>query len=144
MASFNKCILLGNLTRDIELRYTAKGTAVVKFTLALNHKYEANGEKREEVSFVDVESWGKQAEVLAQYIKKGNPLLVEGRLKQESWEDKQSGQKKTKLKVVLESFTFIGSGNGQRQASEPQKRAEAPQPDAPGDAPPPDDSDVPF
>src|SRR5579859_1743827 len=113
MASFNKVILAGNLTRDPELRYTPKGTAVARITLAVNRTYTAGegGEKKEEVSFVDVDVWGRQAEVISQYMKKGRPLLVEGRLKQDTWEDKNTKQKQSKLKVVLESFSFLDSGN---------------------------------
>ena len=110
MANFNKVILAGNLTRDPELRYTPKGTAVARITLAINRTYgggEGGGEKKEEVSFVDVDVWGRQAEVISQYMKKGRPLLVEGRLKQDTWEDKNTKQKQSKLKVVLESFSFI-------------------------------------
>src|SRR6202167_26106 len=101
MASFNKVILAGNLTRDPELRYTPKGTAVAQFTLAINRTWKSEtGESKEEVSFIDVEAWGRQGEVIAQYMRKGRPLLVEGRLKQDSWEDKTTHQKKSKLKVV--------------------------------------------
>src|SRR6266700_1217234 len=118
MASFNKVILAGNLTRDPELRYTPKGTAVAKIGMAINRvwKNEA-GESKEEVTFVDVEAWGRQAEVIAQYMKKGRPFLVEGRLKLDQWEDKNTHQKQSKLKVVLESFSFIDSGRGDAAAS---------------------------
>src|SRR6267154_232846 len=113
MASFNKVIIAGNLTRDPELRYTPKGTAVARITLAVNRTWKSeSGENKEEVSFVDVDIWGRQAEVIGQYMKKGRPLLVEGRLKQDSWEDKNTKQKQTKLKVVLESFSFIDSNRG--------------------------------
>jgi single-strand DNA-binding protein len=112
MASFNKVILAGNLTRDPELRYTPKGTAVARITLAVNRTYTVEGEKKEEVSFVDVDVWGRQAEVISQYMKKGRPLLVEGRLKQDTWEDKNTKQKQSKLKVVLEGFSFIDSNRG--------------------------------
>src|SRR5271163_94030 len=112
MASFNKVILAGNLTRDPELRYTPKGTAVAQITLAVNRTWKSEtGESKEEVSFVDVDVWGRQAEVIAQYMRKGRPLLVEGRLKQDTWEDKNTKQKQSKLKVVLESFSFLDSGN---------------------------------
>src|ERR1700709_2121637 len=104
MANFNKVIIAGNLTRDPELRYTPKGTAVPRITLAVNRTYSTEtGEKKEEVTFVDVDVWGRQAEVIGQYMKKGRPLLVEGRLKLDSWEDKNTKQKQSKLKVVLES-----------------------------------------
>jgi single-strand DNA-binding protein len=159
MASFNKVILAGNLTRDPELRYTPKGTAVVRITLAVNRNYTTDsGEKKEEVSFVDVDAWGRQAEVIAQYMKKGRPLLVEGRLKQDSWEDKNTHQKQSKLKVVLEGFTFIdsnrpeGAGTPSEPARPPRPAASAaPQPTAAPATDPatpeteaPEQDDVPF
>lgn len=147
MASFNKVILAGNLTRDPELRYTPKGTAVARLTLAVNRTYSSEGgEKKEEVSFVDIDAWGRQAEVIAQYMKKGRPLLVEGRLKQDTWEDKNTKQKQSKLKVVLETFSFIDSNRGDGGGSPTPQRATAaaPAPEtAEGDAPPESD-DVPF
>src|SRR3974390_1631248 len=110
MASFNRVILAGNLTRDPELRYTPKGTAIARIGLAINRTWKNEaGETKEEVTFVDVDAFGRQAEVIAQYMKKGKPLLVEGRLKLDQWEDKNTKQKQSKLKVVLESFTFIDS-----------------------------------
>ena len=113
MASFNKVILAGNLTRDPELRYTPKGTAVARFTLAVNRVWRTEtGENKEEVSFIDVDAFGRQAENIGKYMKKGRPLLVEGRLKQDTWEDKTTQQKRTKLMVVLESFSFIDSNRG--------------------------------
>src|SRR3954447_11737954 len=113
MASFNKVILAGNLTRDPELRYTPKGTAVAKIGMAMNRVWKSEtGENKEEVTFVDVEAWGRQAEVIGQYLKKGRPLLVEGRLRLDTWEDKNTHQKVSKLKVVLESFSFLDSGGG--------------------------------
>jgi single-strand DNA-binding protein len=147
MASFNKVILAGNLTRDPELRYTPKGTAVARITLAVNRTYTSGegGEKKEEVSFVDVDVWGRQAEVISQYMKKGRPLLVEGRLKQDTWEDKNTKQKQSKLKVVLESFSFLDSGNrgGDGASSARTPSAATPQAESP-DAEPPQDDDVPF
>lgn len=146
MASFNKVILAGNLTRDPELRYTPKGTAVARITLAVNRSYAGeDGTRKEEVSFVDVDVWGKQAETLSKYMKKGRPLLVEGRLKQDTWEDKNTHQKQSKLKVVLESFSFIDSNRGDAGAPAAAPRAEAPA--ASGDSAesePPSDDDVPF
>jgi single-strand DNA-binding protein len=147
MASFNKVILAGNLTRDPELRYTPKGTAVARITLAVNRVFGGeDGQKKEEVSFIDVEVWGRQAEVIGQYMKKGRPLLVEGRLKLDSWEDKNTKQKMSKLKVVLESFSFIDSNRGDaeggpRPAARPAPAA--PAEPLPGDVPPESD-DVPF
>ncbi len=157
MANFNKVILAGNLTRDPELRYTPKGTAVAKLGLALNRNWTTEtGERREEVTFVDVDAFGKQAEVIAQYLRKGRSLLVEGRLKLDSWDDKQTGQKKSKLGVVLESFSFLDSGNRTEGGapSAPAAPSSAPRPARPApsappaapesDGPPPDDDDVPF
>lgn len=113
MASFNKVIIAGNLTRDPELRYTPKGTAIARFTLAVNRVWKTEtGETKEEVSFIDVDAFGRQAENIGKYMKKGRPLLVEGRLRQDSWEDKTTQQKRSKLMVVLESFSFIDSGRG--------------------------------
>jgi single-strand DNA-binding protein len=115
MASFNKVILMGNLTRDPELRYTSKGTAIAKIALAVNRVWRTeSGEQKEEVTYVDVDAFGRQAETIGQYLKKGRPVLVEGRLKLDTWDDKQSGQKKSKLGVVLETFQFVGSAPGQQ------------------------------
>ena len=157
MASFNKVILAGNLTRDPELRYTPKGTAVAKLGIAVNRNWTTEtGEKREEVTFVDVDAFGKQAEVISQYLRKGRSILVEGRLKLDSWDDKQTGQNKSKLGVVLESFSFLDSGNraeggapATSPSSAPVSRPTRPAPSAPSsapesDGPPPDDDDVPF
>lgn len=110
MPNLNKVMLIGNLTRDIELRVMPKGTAVGQFGLAINRKFKTeSGEQREEVVFVDVECWGKTAEVLAKYVTKGMPLYVEGRLKLDQWEDKTTKEKKSRMKVVLEQFQFLGS-----------------------------------
>ena len=126
MASFNKVILMGNLTRDPELRYTPKGTAVARIGLAVNRVWKTEtGETREEVTFVDIDAFGRQAETISQYLKKGNPILVEGRLHLHTWEDKQTNQKQSKLRVDLESFKFVGPAN--REGGEAQRaRASAP------------------
>ncbi|HXG46869.1 MAG TPA: single-stranded DNA-binding protein [Methylomirabilota bacterium] len=146
MASFNKVILAGNLTRDPELRYTPNGKAVAKLGLAINRTWTSEtGERREEVTFVDVDAFGRQAEVIAQYMRKGRPLLVEGRLKLDQWDDKQTGQKRSRLGVVLESFSFLDSNRaGEAPGSAPAEPARRAAP-APADAegPPPED-DVPF
>jgi single-strand DNA-binding protein len=113
MANFNKVILAGNLTRDPELRYTPKGTAVARLGIAINRKWKSEtGELKEEVTFVDVDAFGKTAETIGQYLKKGRPILIEGRLRYETWEDKQTKQKKSKLGVVMETFQFLDSGGG--------------------------------
>jgi len=111
MANFNKVYLIGNLTRDPELRVTPKGTAICQFGLAVNRQFkDESGALRDETTFVDIEAWGKQGETISKYCTKGRPLFVEGRLKFDQWEDKTSGQKRSKLKVVLEGFQFLGSG----------------------------------
>ena len=113
MANLNKVMLMGNLTRDPEVRYTPKGTAVAELGLAINRVFTAeNGEKREETTFVDVTFWGRTAEIAAEYLKKGRPVFIEGRLQLDSWEDKQTGQKRNKLKVVGENMQFLGSRGG--------------------------------
>src|SRR6476620_1646596 len=113
MASYNKVFLLGNLTRDPEVRYTPKGSAVADLGIAVNRQYTLdNGEKREEVTFVDVTLWGRQAEVAGEYLKKGRSVFIEGRLQLDTWDDKQSGQKRSKLKVVGEGLQLIGSRPG--------------------------------
>src|ERR1700684_365244 len=141
MANFNKVILAGNLTRDPELRYTPKGMAIAKIGLAVNRTWKNEaGETKEEVTFIDIDAFGRQAETLAQYLKKGSPLMVEGRLKLDQWDDKQTGQKRSRLGVVLEGFQFLGGGNrgaegatpGPRPAAAP--KSETPAPD--GEAPP--------
>ncbi len=109
MASLNKVMLIGNLTRDPEVRYTPKGTAVAELGIAVNRRYTAeNGEKREETTFVDVTLWGRTAELAGQYLKKGRSVYIEGRLQLDSWDDKQTGQKRTKLRVVGEEMQFLG------------------------------------
>ena len=113
MANFNRVILLGNLTRDVEMRYTQGGTAIGKFGMAINRKYGSqSGEMKETTCFVDCTAWGKQAELLSQYLSKGSPVFVEGRLEYSSWEDKNGGGKRNKLEVVVENFQFVGGGQG--------------------------------
>jgi single-strand DNA-binding protein len=152
MASFNRVILIGNLTRDPELRTTNKGTAICQFGLAINRQFkDESGQSRDETTFVDIEAWGRQGETIAKYCTKGRPLFVEGRLKLDSWEDKQSGQKRSKLKVVLEGFQFLGGG--QREGGEQGGGSPASQNDRLGQPPPARsattpaenlDEDVPF
>lgn len=124
MSSLNKVILWGNLTRDIELRAVgSSGQQIARIGLALNRNYTTQGgEKREEVTFVDCEAWGKTAEVMAKYLSKGRPVLVEGRLKLDQWDDKDTGKKQSKLKVVIDSFHFVdskGGGDQQQPATRP-------------------------
>jgi single-strand DNA-binding protein len=138
MANLNKVLLLGNVTRDPEVRYTPKGSAVCDLGIAVNRAYTTDsGEKREEVTFVDVTLWGRTAEVASEYLKKGRPVFIEGRLQMDSWDDKQTGQKRTRLRVVAENMQLLGgrppgggetSGEG-RQTSAPPKSSAAPDPD---------------
>ena len=124
MPSYNKVIIAGHLTRDPETRYTPNGKAVTQISLALNRSYKTeSGEAREEVAFVDVTFWGKTAENVAQYMKKGSALLVEGRLKTDEWQDKQTGAKRTRLVVTGELAQFLG-GKGGSDKAEPQRQAE--------------------
>src|SRR6476661_4607510 len=113
MASFNKVILLGNLTRDPQLKYLPSQTAVAEFGIAANRKFRTQqGEDREEVTFVDCTAFGKTGELINQYFTKGKPIFIDGRLKYDSWEDKQGGGKRSKLTVVVENFQFIGGRDG--------------------------------
>jgi single-strand DNA-binding protein len=152
MANFNKVMLMGNLTRDPEVRYTPKGTAVAEIGLAVNRIYSGeNNEKREETTFVDVTLWGRTAEVAGEYLKKGRPVFIEGRLQLDSWEDKQSGQKRNKLRVVAEGMQLIGSrggsgsSEGDEAASSSRSSGSRTTP-PPKNAPPaaPDDDEIPF
>lgn len=156
MASFNKVILMGNLTRDPELRYTPKGMAIAKFGIAVNRVWTNEaGEKKEEVTFVDVDVFGRTAENVGQYMRKGRPILVEGRLKLDQWDDKQTGQKRSRLGVVAETVQFLGGapgGGGEGGAPAPAAAPRAQRP-APAAAPageplegdgPPESDDVPF
>ncbi|MDR2776557.1 MAG: single-stranded DNA-binding protein [Puniceicoccales bacterium] len=109
MASFNKVILMGNLTRDPELRVTQQGMSICKFAVAVSRQTKlVDGTMKEETAFVDVDAFGKQAEVIGKYFIKGRPILLEGRLRLDQWES-QSGEKRSKLGVVLENFQFVGS-----------------------------------
>lgn len=112
MSEFNKVILIGRLTKDPELRYTPSGSAVAQLRLAVNHTYRSKEEKKEEVLYIDVNVFGRSAETVKQYLSKGREILVEGRLQQNDWTDKTSGQKRTTYRVVADRFNFIGSGRG--------------------------------
>lgn len=113
MASLNKVMLIGNLTRDPEIKYTPKGTAIADIGLAVNRNYTTeSGEKREEVTFIDVTLWGRTAEIVGEYCKKGRPIFIEGRLQLDQWDDKQTGQKRSKLKVVADNIQLLGGREG--------------------------------
>jgi len=154
MASFNKVILLGNLTRDPEVRYTPKGSAVCDLGIAVNRVYTTDsGEKREEVTYVDVVLWSRLAEIAGEYLKKGRPIFIEGRLQLDTWDDKQSGQKRSKLRVIGETMQLLGSrpgggavpaeaGDEDRQARSGGKPSAPPAKSAaPAE---PDDDEIPF
>src|SRR5947207_8234709 len=148
MASFNKIILMGNLTRDPELRYTPKGTAVAKLGLAVNRTWKTEtGETKEDVLFIDVEAFSRQAETVGQYLKKGSPILVEGRLRMDTWDDKQTNQKRSKILVTAENVRFFGAGQP-RQGGAPETARNRPPATAAAPASEPADEqpsdDVPF
>ena len=126
MAYLNKVFLIGNLTRDPELRVTPKGTAICQFGIAVNRQFkDESGATRDETTFVDIEAWGKQGELVSKYLTKGSLAMVEGRLKLDQWEDKQSGQKRQKLGVVCERVLFLGGDGGEQR--QPAARSAAPQ-----------------
>lgn len=134
MANVNKVMLLGNITRDLEVRYTPKGTAVCDLGMAVNRiRTGDNGERIEEVTYVDVTLWGRQAELAGQYLSKGRSVFIEGRLQLDQWDDKQTGQKRSRLRVVGENMQFIG-GQGQGgggSSNAPSQAAQAPQQSSP-------------
>lgn len=150
MANYNKVFLMGNLTRDVELRSIAGGQQVAEIGLAVNRRYRTKeGEDKEETTFVDCEAWGRTAEVMKQYLSKGRPVFIEGRLKLDQWTDKDGG-KRSKMRVVIENFQFIGSpagGEGGRSShsgsgsSSGASRPSAPVPDSHA---PTGDEDIPF
>ena len=147
MASFNKVILLGNLTRDPEVRYTPKGSAVCDLGVAVNRQYTLDsGEKREEVTFVDVVLWSRLAEIAGEYLKKGRPIFIEGRLQLDTWDDKQTGQKRSKLRVIGETMQLLGgrppgAGGGSEGG---ESRSSKPAPPPKSGAVEPDDDEIPF
>jgi len=165
MANFNRVFLMGNLTRDIELKYTPANLAIAKIGLAVNRRYTtADGEAREETTFVDCDAFGKTAETMSKYLAKGRPVFIEGRLKLDQWEDKE-GNKRSKMAVVVEGFQFIdskpGGGGGNsgahsgggesyseprasRPASSSSRPSNAPRPQPQSEAPPMGDDDIPF
>jgi single-strand DNA-binding protein len=134
MPSFSSVIVMGHLVRDPELRYTPEGAAVSNFTVAVNHRFtRKDGEKGEEVAFVDVTAWNRQAETCAEYLKKGKAVLVSGRLAQDNWEDKETGKKRTKLRVVAGSVQFLGGGSKDEESTTEETLPE----EAPASAPVP-------
>ena len=155
MANLNKVMLIGNLTRDPELRVTPKGTAICTFSIAVNRKFkDDSGGEREEVTYVDIEAWGKSGENISKYCTKGRPLFVEGRLRLDQWEDKTTKEKRSRMKVVLENFQFLGGGRaeggapgaegGEAPRTYAPRAGAAPKPAAPAAPQENLDEDVPF
>jgi len=165
MANVNKVMLLGNITRDLEVRYTPKGTAVCDLGMAVNRiRTGDNGERIEEVTYVDVTLWGRQAELAGQYLSKGRSVFIEGRLQLDQWDDKQTGQKRSRLRVVGENMQFIGGGGqggggNQGGGGAPAQQSGPPQQQPEQSSPPPqsnqggaaaadsfdnDDDDIPY
>ena len=144
MPNLNKVMLMGNLTRDPELRHTPSNVPVCNFGIATNHTWnDANGQEQNEVTFVDVAAWGKRGEVINQYLSKGDPIFIEGRLKLEQWTD-DSGNKRSKISVVADRFEFIkqrGDNNGQQPANNQAQANTAPVKQAEFEI---DDDDIPF
>ncbi len=153
MKGFNKVILMGNLTRDPETRTTPSGQTVTQFGLAVNRTWKgSDGQQQEAVSFIDCVAWGKAGEIIAQYLGKGRAVLVSGRLDQRSWEDKETGGKRSKVEVVVEDFNFVDSGQGGGSngggsfdgGSKPAAKKSQPAPAEDIDDQPIDLSDIPF
>ena len=149
MASLNKVMLIGNVTRDPEVKFTPKGSAVADLGLAVNRVYTNQaGEKSEEVTYIDVELWGRLAEIAGEYAKKGRSIFIEGRLRLDSWEDKQSGQKRNRLKVVGEGLQLLGSRPGGSSVADDEGEASGIKPARPtparSAASEPTDDDIPF
>jgi single-strand DNA-binding protein len=124
MANLNKVQLMGNLTRDPELRHTPRGTAVAEISIAINRSWRNDaGEKQEDTTFVDVTFWGKTAELAQKYLAKGRGIYIEGRLQLDTWEDKESGKKRSKLKIVGETLQFLPDGKGGDRQATPARSA---------------------
>ncbi len=118
--SVNKVFLMGNLTRDVELKHTPSDQSVATIGIAVNRRYRTrDGEDRDETTFVDCEAWGRTAEVMSQYLSKGRPVFIEGRLKLDQWEDRETGKNRSKLKVVIENFQFVDSPGGGGRSAKP-------------------------
>lgn len=147
---FNKVILMGNLTRDPETRTTPSGQSVTNFSVAVSRNWKGqDGQLQEQTSFINCVAWARTGETIAQYLTKGSPILVSGRLDQRSWEDKESGQKRSAVEVVVEDFNFVGGGRSSdnnasaEPAAKPAKKA-AKEDVAPDDIEEIDLSDIPF
>lgn len=143
MPAFNKVIIAGNLTRDIELKYTPSGTAVTTLGIAINSKFKGkDGQWQDKTVFVDVDAWAQKAEVIAQYFTKGDPILIEGELALDTWDDQASGKKRSKLKVTLREFQFLKDRNDPEAHNRPRQTQKKEPAETTQD--PFNDEDVPF
>ncbi len=143
--SVNKVFLMGNLTRDIELKHTPSDQSVATIGIAVNRTFKTrDGESREETTFVDCEAWGRTAEVMSQYLRKGRPVFIEGRLKLDQWDDRETGNKRSKLKVVIDNVQFVDSRGGDGGERPAPAAAGAREGGGGTDHPPVDESDIPF
>ena len=146
--NFNKVFLMGNLTRDIELKHTPSDQSVATIGIAVNRRYTTkDGEKREDTTVVDCEAWGRTAEVMSQYLSKGSPVFIEGRLKLDQWDDRETGKKRSKLLVVIETFQFVdskGSGGGGGGGGQPAPAGAAVGQGSGPEHAPVDDAEIPF
>lgn len=149
MPNYNKVLLMGNLTRDVELKYTPSNMAVANLGIAVNRKYKAaDGELKEETTFVDCEAWAQTAENISKWFSKGKPIFVEGRLKLDQWQDKDGGNR-SKLKVVVENFQFVdskpdGEGGGGSRGAKPEKAGAGAGARTGVEHTPVDEDDIPF
>lgn len=156
MPNLNRVMIMGNCTRDPEIKYTPKGTAIAQVGIAINRVYSTDqGERREETTFVDVELWGRQAEIAGEYLKKGRPVYIEGRLKLEAWDDKTTGQKRSKMLIVGEMMQLLGGREEQsserptgpavdRRNAPPVRPSPPPKPPADPDLDAAEEDDIPF
>ena len=158
MANLNKVMLIGNLTADPEPRTTPRGTALTELRIAVNRVAPGpnEGERREETTFLDVTCWGRTGEIAAQYLSKGRPVFIEGRLQMDTWEDRQTGQKRSRIRIVAENLQLLSGGRGEGGSSAPssgsyssyRQQSQPQQPAAPSTTPAPmpmdDDDDIPF
>lgn len=158
MANLNKVMLIGNLTADPEPRTTPRGTALTELRIAVNRMAPSpnEGERREETTFLDVTCWGRTGEIAAQYLSKGRPVFIEGRLQMDTWEDRQTGQKRSRIRIVAENLQLLSGGRSEGGSSAPssgsyssyRQQSQPQQPAAPSTTPAPmpmdDDDDIPF
>lgn len=147
--NLNRVLLAGNLTRDPQVRFFANERAVADFGLAINRRTKAaDGQQKDETTFVDCEAWGRDAELIGQHLSKGKPIFIEGRLRLDTWDDKKDGSKRSKIKIVVERFQFVGEAKGDRKAGDGTEAPQEDEPEAsasrPAPAPAGADAEPPF